>query len=64
MDWPVPTLADVLDARRHISPHLRPTPVFRYAALDALLLERGFPEEQIKKELYWPKGKEPRGATV
>ena len=33
-------------------------------AVDVLLLERGFPEEQIKKELYWPKGKEPRGATV
>ncbi|MEX2548475.1 MAG: FAD-binding oxidoreductase [Chloroflexota bacterium] len=31
-------------------------------AVDQLLLERGFPEEQIKKELYWPKGKEPRGA--
>jgi len=30
-------------------------------AVDTLLLERGFPEEQIKKELYWPKGKEPRG---
>jgi len=29
-------------------------------AADALLLERGFPPEQIKKELYWPKGKEPR----
>jgi NAD(P)H-flavin reductase len=28
-------------------------------SVDALLLERGFPEEQIKKELYWPKGKEP-----
>jgi ferredoxin-NADP reductase len=26
---------------------------------DALLAARGFPEEQIKKELYWPKGKEP-----
>ncbi|MGI8928470.1 MAG: FAD-binding oxidoreductase [Candidatus Limnocylindrales bacterium] len=33
-------------------------------AVDALLLERGFPEEQIKKELYWPKGKEPRGTTT
>jgi NAD(P)H-flavin reductase len=32
-------------------------------AVDTLLLERGFPEEQIKKELYWPKGKEPKGAT-
>jgi NAD(P)H-flavin reductase len=28
---------------------------------EATLLERGFPEEQVKKELYWPKGKEPRG---
>src|SRR5262245_7484362 len=26
------------------------------------LLARGYPEEQVKKELYWPKGKEPRGA--
>ena len=30
---------------------------------EATLLERGFPEEQVKKELYWPKGKEPRAAT-
>ncbi len=28
---------------------------------EATLLERGFPEAQVKKELYWPKGKEPRG---
>ena len=28
------------------------------------LLDRGFPEPQIKKELYWPKGKEPRGTAV
>jgi ferredoxin--NADP+ reductase len=27
------------------------------------LLARGFPEEQVKKELYWPKGKEPRGVA-
>ena len=27
------------------------------------LLGRGFPEEQVKKELYWPKGKEPRGVA-
>ena len=33
-------------------------------AVDVLLQERGFPEEQIKKELYWPKGKEPKGATA
>ena len=25
------------------------------------LLERGYPEDQVHKELYWPKGKEPRG---
>jgi ferredoxin--NADP+ reductase len=29
---------------------------------DALLLARGYPEEQIKKELYWPKGKAPARA--
>jgi ferredoxin-NADP reductase len=28
---------------------------------ESTLLERGFPEAQVKKELYWPKGKEPRG---
>lgn len=27
------------------------------------LLELGFPETAVKKELYWPKGKEPRGAA-
>jgi len=31
-------------------------------AAEATLLERGFPEPQVKKELYWPKGKEPTGA--
>lgn len=29
-------------------------------AAEATLLGRGFPEAQVKKELYWPKGKEPR----
>ena len=29
-------------------------------AAEATLLERGFPLEQVKKELYWPKGKEPQ----
>ena len=29
---------------------------------EATLLERGYPEDQVHKELYWPKGKEPRGA--
>jgi ferredoxin-NADP reductase len=28
---------------------------------EATLLERGYPEGQVHKELYWPKGKEPRG---
>jgi ferredoxin--NADP+ reductase len=30
-------------------------------AAEETLLGRGFPEEQVKKELYWPKGKEPTG---
>jgi ferredoxin--NADP+ reductase len=30
-------------------------------AAEETLLGRGFPEAQVKKELYWPKGKEPRG---
>ena len=33
-------------------------------AVDGVLQERGFPEAQIKKELYWPKGKEARRATA
>ena len=27
------------------------------------LIGRGYPEEQVHKELYWPKGKEPRGVA-
>ena len=30
---------------------------------EATLLDRGFPEASVKKELYWPKGKEPKGAA-
>jgi ferredoxin-NADP reductase len=30
-------------------------------AAEETLLGRGFPEAQVKKELYWPKGKEPAG---
>jgi threonine dehydratase len=37
MEWQVPTLADVLEARLRIAPYLRPTPLYRYAALDELL---------------------------
>ncbi len=31
---------------------------------EATLLDLGFPEASVKKELYWPKGKEPKGAPV
>ncbi len=37
MQWPVPTFADVLDARRRIAPHLRPTPLYGYAGLSDLV---------------------------
>jgi ferredoxin-NADP reductase len=30
---------------------------------ESTLLERGYAEDQVHKELYWPKGKEPRGAA-
>jgi threonine dehydratase len=36
-DWTVPTFAEVLAARRRIAAHLRPTPLFRYPALDDLI---------------------------
>jgi ferredoxin/flavodoxin---NADP+ reductase len=32
-------------------------------AAEQTLLELGMAEDAVKKELYWPKGKEPRGAT-
>jgi ferredoxin-NADP reductase len=34
------------------------------ASAEAQLLERGYPEDQVHKELYWPKGKEPRGLAT
>jgi threonine dehydratase len=37
MEWQVPTLADVLEARRRISPHLQPTALYSYATLNELL---------------------------
>jgi threonine dehydratase len=52
MEWRVPTLADVLDARRRISPHLRPTPLFGYASLDELLGTEVF----VKHENHQPVG--------
>jgi threonine dehydratase len=36
-DWPTPTLADVLDARLRIAPHLRPTPLREYGPLSELV---------------------------
>jgi threonine dehydratase len=52
MEWRVPTLADVLEARRRISPHLRPTPLFGYASLDELLDAEVF----VKHENHQPVG--------
>ena len=36
----------------------------RILAAEAILLDRDYPEEQIRKELYWPKGKAPKGAAM
>ena len=52
MKWQVPTLADVLDARRRIAPHLRPTPLYGYPALDQLLGAEIF----VKHENHQPVG--------
>ena len=52
MQWQVPTLADVLEARRRISPHLRPTPLYGYAALNELLDAEVF----VKHENHQPVG--------
>jgi threonine dehydratase len=52
MTWHVPTLADVLEARLRIAPHLRPTPLYRYAALDDLLGA----EVHVKHENHQPIG--------
>lgn len=48
----LPTFHDVLRARRRIAPHLPPTPLHRYPALDELL---GF-ECYVKHENYQPVG--------
>ena len=52
MQWHVPTLADVLEARHRISPHLRPTPLYGYAALSELLDAEVF----LKHENHQPVG--------
>jgi threonine dehydratase len=48
----VPTLADVLEARRHISPHLRPTPLYAYPVLGELVGAKVF----VKHENHQPVG--------
>ena len=52
MNWPTITLADVLEARRRIRPHLRATPLFPYAGLDELLGA----EVWVKHENHQPVG--------
>jgi threonine dehydratase len=52
MSWAVPDLADVLAARRRIEPYLRPTPLYRYPALDTLTGAR----VQVKHENHQPVG--------
>ncbi len=50
--FPVPDLADVLAARQRIAPYLRPTPLYRYPALDALTGARVW----VKHENHQPVG--------
>ena len=50
--WHVPTLADVLEARRRISPYLPPTPLYAYAGLEELLGAQVF----VKHENHQPIG--------
>ena len=52
MSSPLPTIADVLEARRTIAPYLRPTPFYHYPMLDELLGAQVF----VKHENYQPIG--------
>jgi threonine dehydratase len=52
MQWQTPALADVFEARRRISPYLRSTPLYGYAALDELLGAEVF----VKHENHQPVG--------
>src|SRR5258707_8571612 len=49
---PVPDLADVLAARQRIGPYLRPTPLYRYPALDAMTGT----QVRVKHENHQPVG--------
>jgi threonine dehydratase len=52
MPRPIPTLLDVLEARRRIAPHLAPTPLHSYPALSELLGT----ETHVKHENHQPVG--------
>jgi threonine dehydratase len=52
MDWQMPILADVLEARRRIAPYLSPTPLFPYPTLNELLAADVF----VKHENHQPVG--------
>jgi len=52
MEWQLPTLADVLEARRRISAHLRPTPLYGYPSINELLGA----EVVVKHENHQPVG--------
>ena len=52
MEWQVPTLSDVLSARRQIAPYLRPTPLYAYPALSELVGA----ETWVKHENHQPIG--------
>ena len=52
MEWQVPTLSDVLSARRQIAPYLRPTPLYAYPALSELVGT----EVWVKHENHQPIG--------
>lgn len=51
-DWPTPTLADVLAARRRIAPYLPRTPLYNYPQLDELVGARVY----VKHENHQPVG--------
>jgi threonine dehydratase len=52
VDWPIPTLVDVLAARRRIRPHLAPTPLRSYPSLSTLVGA----EVWVKHENHLPTG--------
>jgi len=52
VEWQVPTLSDVLSARRQIAPYLRPTPLYAYPALSELVGT----EVWVKHENHQPIG--------